>query len=107
MSNKIKVQATEGFNIFFEAREEYSSLEELLPDHTKEQHDEIYRSSEIFMAKVTAERHGVELASEYLGGCIYETEEEFYTTYKDGYFADMVNTVVKEANEAIENLQKP
>ena len=107
MSNKIKVQTTEGFNIFFEAREEYSSLKELLPDDTEEQHEETYRNNEIFIAKVTAERHGIELASDYLGGCIYETEEDFYVKYKGDYFADMANTVVKEANEMIENLQKP
>lgn len=101
---KIFVKEVEGFKIYFEALEEYISLSELLPEETEEQLKEIENSNVIFCAKVTAKKAGVELASDYLGGCIYEDEEDFYTKYKDDYFADMVETVVSEAKEKVKEL---
>ena len=50
-----------------------------------------------FVAKVTAWKDGIEFAAEYLGGCCYETVEEFYTKYKDDALADMVREVIVEA----------
>jgi hypothetical protein len=40
-----------------------------------------------------------EVASDYLGGCIYESLEDF--TQRHGYFADMVHNVCREARKAI------
>jgi hypothetical protein len=53
-----------------------------------------------FVAKVTASKHGIELADDYLGGCLYDSAKAFVT--EDGYYADMRETVVKEA---VENIQ--
>jgi hypothetical protein len=55
-----------------------------------------------FVAKVTASKHGIELADDYLGGCLYENEKQFIT--EDGYYADMRESVVKEAVANIELL---
>lgn len=37
------------------------------------------------------------LGNDYLGACCYKTEEEFYTKYKDDYFADMIKNAIEEA----------
>lgn len=54
-----------------------------------------------FVAKVTAEKCGILLASEYLGGCCYDSVEEFI---RDEYFNDMKEAVVIEAKAAIQRL---
>ena len=51
-----------------------------------------------FVAKVTASKNGIELASDYLGGCCYESISEFV---KDGYYSDMVQNTISEARNAI------
>lgn len=53
-----------------------------------------------FCACVTASRHGVELARDYLGGCCYDSLEEF-VAMTDGYAGDMLATVTAEANKTI------
>lgn len=103
---KTLVKTVKGFDIYFEALEENISLRELLPEETEDDLQEIERNNAIFCAKVTAEKAGVELASDYLGGCIYENEEDFYIRYENEYFADMVNTVVNEAEKELSNLIK-
>ncbi len=50
-----------------------------------------------FCAKVSAWKDGKELGTDYLGCCSYKTVEEFYTRYRDHYFADMVNNAIAEA----------
>lgn len=50
-----------------------------------------------FSAKVTLWKDGKELATDYLGGCCYKTEDEFWTRYKADYFADMVHECFCEA----------
>ena len=102
---KTFIKEHEGFKIYFEALEEYMMLSEMLPDDTPEQLEEINNNNVIFTAKVTAEKEGIELSSDYLGACIYEKEEDFYTT-KGCYFDDMVNTVVVQAKETIKQLVK-
>lgn len=49
-----------------------------------------------FCAEVSLWREGVLLGKEYLGCCCYKTEDEFWTTYKGDYFADMVRELVRE-----------
>ena len=77
-----------------------------MPEETPEELEKISYDNDIFCAKVTAEFEGVELASDYLGGCIYTHAAEFYTDYKDHCFADMVENVMKEAKIEIFNLKK-
>lgn len=103
---KTLVKTVKGFDIYFEALEEDLSLRELLPGETEENLQEIERNNAVFCAKVTAEKAGIELASDYLGGCIYENEKDFYTRYENDYFADMVDTVVNEAEKELSNLIK-
>lgn len=43
-----------------------------------------------FIAVVSLWHRGECLGEEFLGGCCYKTEEEFYTVYAGDYFADMV-----------------
>lgn len=52
-----------------------------------------------FCAKVSAYKDGEEMGSDYLGCCSYKTVKEFYTTYKNGYFADMVANAITEAKQ--------
>ena len=58
-----------------------------------------------FIARVTASKNGVELASDYLGGCWYESAMEFVTA--NDYYSDMVQTVIQEAKETIKKLTEP
>lgn len=52
-----------------------------------------------FVAKVTASKAGVELASDYLGGCLYDSYQQFVTD--NGYYADMKARVIEEAKQTI------
>ena len=54
-------------------------------------------------AKVTASKKGIELASEYLGAVHYAWDK-LDNFIKDGYFEDMVNTVVGEAQLKLQDL---
>lgn len=49
-----------------------------------------------FCAKVCVWEDAKCLNEQYLGYCSYQTEEEFYTTYKGDYFADMVCAAFEE-----------
>lgn len=55
-----------------------------------------------FIARVQAFRAGVELAADYLGGCLYDSPAEFVKA--GDYYADMVDTVTREARAKIEEL---
>jgi hypothetical protein len=118
-----------GFKIVFEALIEYTTLEEVFPEESEEEIHKMYRDidrcdSAYFSACVTAyltlpnirynesSEHGwyekiigdVELSSEYLGCCYYNSYEEFVTTYKNDYYADMRETVVNESRKMIKSL---
>ena len=93
------VETVEGFGILFEAQEENTSMREHFIKECgwRESWYRKIKDCDWFCAKVSAWKNGEELASKYLGCCCYKTVEEFYTTYHDGYFADMVQEVVTEA----------
>jgi hypothetical protein len=55
-----------------------------------------------FCAKVTASKKGIELAKDYLGGCCYKSVRDFVEN--SGYFDDMVETVITEADNKIHEL---
>lgn len=48
-----------------------------------------------FKVKVEASRGGLILAQEFLGGCCYQSEQEFLDI--DGYWTDMCEAVLSEA----------
>jgi len=103
------ILTVDGFDIQFEALEEHMPVEDMLSfeecgcDHSSTIRAVNNDEYEYFMARVVATKNGIELAEDILGGCIYVTEETFYTE-KNGYFEDMIKTVVAEAKENIKNL---
>ena len=53
-----------------------------------------------FVARVRVTLDGRELAADYLGGCCYDTIEEFR---RDGYFYDMARSALKDARATLRN----
>lgn len=100
------IENINGIEIIFTALEEYVPLSELLPEETEEELNYIWNNNAIFCAKLEANYKGIELSSDYLGGCIYEYYEDFYTKYKDDCFSDMYQTVIEEAKKELEQLKK-
>ena len=54
-----------------------------------------------FMARVEASKNGVILGTDYLGGCCYESVQDFI---ERGYYADMAQIAIDEARETIKKL---
>lgn len=54
-----------------------------------------------FVARVEAYKNGILLASDYFGGNLYENPKDFIN---DGYFEDMVDNVVFEAQKTLDKL---
>ena len=104
-----KLFTRDGFDIHFEAIEEDMAVEDMLSvaetgcDHSDTIRKVNNGDYEYFCAVVSAHKNGIPLAIDHLGGCIYDTEEAFYTE-KNGYFDDMVSTVIAEAKETIQEL---
>ena len=103
---KKTIETINGIDINFIALNEEIPLSELLPDYTDEEINKIYEDNVVFCAKVEAKYKGIELASDYLGGCIYGWYDDFYDRYKDDYFKDMYNNVLKDAKKEIEILKQ-
>ena len=57
-----------------------------------------------FVARVTASRHGVTLGTDYLGGCCYDSVQEFL---RDDYYDGMVEEALGDARRMIEKLEIP
>lgn len=98
---------SQGIEIYFVPLVEYTSIYE---NGDGEYWDEILEKInnyelQYFTASVYASYKGIEIASDYLGGCIYDSFEDFYIKYKDDYFADMVNTVKTEGIQYLKDLQ--
>ena len=55
-----------------------------------------------FVARVQAFKHGILLATDYLGGNCYEDPLDFVS--EGGYYDDMKWTVINEANQTIKTL---
>lgn len=96
----------EGFDIVFEAIDEDMSPDDSYDwgdeDHRKEFYGNIESGKWVwFCAKVTASRHDIVLATVYLGGCCYESIDQFI---QDVYYEELRNTVVSEAGQVINKL---
>ena len=105
---KIFVENYKGLEIYFEALNEDIPLYHLFE---KEDLNEIIEKIDnydlvYFCAKVTAYFNDIELASDYLGGCLYENEKEFYTKYKNEYYSDMREMVYKESITQLKELKE-
>jgi hypothetical protein len=55
-----------------------------------------------FVARVQAFKNGIELSSDYLGGCCYKSYSDFVD--EADYYGDMVQTVISEAKQTIKAL---
>lgn len=107
MSNALHTEEFEGFTINFYAEPEYDNP----ADHFASGNDEWDRETcqaindgrlAWFCAKVTASKAGIELASDYLGGCAYWNASDFIET--EGYYGDMRANVVAMARNVIAKL---
>lgn len=97
----------EGFDICVYALSEDLPLEDIMDYDTIDEIRDLYRKISqgaivYFCAKVTASKCGIELSSDYLGACLYDSYEAFIDI--DGYFGDMRHNVVVEAKKAIKEL---
>lgn len=110
MYEKIWEFKTARFSVSFEAGPEYDL--DLSWDETGEIREGLESGRYVaFMAKVAVYLDGLEIAQDYLGGCIYENAEQFRdhlgirpASRKAGaiigsYFSDMVRQAIKEARE--------
>lgn len=101
----IKSEIIDGFTIkFFALPADDNINDSFEPEDAK---DVIYKinSGEYvhFLAEITASKNGIELASDYLGSCIYNDYLNFWNI-KEDYCADMIQTVINEAKENIRKL---
>ena len=105
--NKVLVETIDGFEIYFEAVDEICPINILFPENYQSIADDIDAGkSELFCACVSARSNGIELATSYLGGCVYESVEAFYTTYKTDSYLDMRTDVIIAARSIITELHK-
>lgn len=61
---------------------------------------------EWFVARVEAQRDGITLGTDYLGGCCYESAHDFYRAPSD-YYVDMVDAAIAEARQTLARLSVP
>lgn len=99
----IHTEEVDGFEINFYAAPEDSHPRDSFDDSVDDI-DEICRKIDNgfyawFIAKVTASKAGIELASDYLGACLYESCQQFVT--ENAYYADMKERVIEEAKQTI------
>ena len=99
------VEEYKGFEIHLEVLDEDISPDDIYDWESSEEREEFYSKIESgkllwFCAKVSAYIDNVELASEYLGGCCYNSTDDFL---KDGYYMSMRDEVI---NNAIEKIKK-
>lgn len=77
---------------------------EMTEDEEKELNEKMRNGDLLwFCAKVDASIDGRVLATDYLGGCCYESVRDFLN---DGYYTDMKETVFENACKEIGNLIK-
>lgn len=102
MAQTIHTFAKDGFDIRFAVFPELMHPNDAFDDDGETARAIDAGEYEWFGAMVTVSKNGVELAEEYLGGCCYETYEEFMTG--SGHFDDMVETAIDMARQTIVDL---
>jgi hypothetical protein len=108
MQNIIKTEDIKGFRIVLSAEPE--DMDPRLCWFEDQDIEDIRRKIDNgtylwFVARVEAYRHGVLLASDYLGGCLYESFEDFLQ--EGGYYEDMVHNVTTAAQSTLARLGRP
>ena len=96
-----------GFKIKLYFLPEYSLPDWDMTDEEKKELNEQIRDGDLlwFCAKATACLDGVEIADDYLGGCCFESVDDFVKN--SGYYDDMKDNVISEAKAWLsKNAQK-
>ena len=109
IKSPVRVEKVGNFDIYFTPEVEYD-----YPDidfESKEDAEEFNRKFNAgefayFCAKIHTELEGMVFSETYLGQCIYDSYEDFYTTYKEDYYRDMVNEVVEESLDKLERIKE-
>lgn len=94
----------EGFDIVFSTTYEHTHpRDHFMPEDAPQICEDIDSGKyEWFVARVQAFKNGIELGTDYLGGCLYESPMQFV---KDSdYYGDMVQSAIKEAKANIQAL---
>ena len=104
MGDIVHSERVKGFTVNLELLEEFTPLPDTF-DPTVTDIDTLRENVEsgfwlYFCAKVTASYGGRVLAEEYLGCCVYESAEDFVNN--SGYYDDMRDTVVEQAQEYLQ-----
>lgn len=106
--NEVNREIVDGFDIVFSIATEETDPCDLFDSaecDIQQLYDDINSGRCLwFTARVQAFRVGVELAVDYLGGCMYKSTEEFMA---DAYYTDMIDNVIRDASEKITLLTKP
>lgn len=105
MYETIHTEKAAGFDIVFSVTPEYVE-----PDWDFESEEDRQNTLDriesgdlvYFVARVQALRNGIELGTEYLGGCCYDSYMQFVQA--SDYYADMVENAVSEARATIAKL---
>lgn len=97
----IHTESREGFDIVFSVTHEDAHPRDLFEDFDLPDVLDGIESGrfEWFIARVQAFKCGVELASDYLGGCLYDSAQKFVDS--NDYYADMVQNVIIDARKKI------
>lgn len=103
----IELGNIDGFDLTFNALVEDLPLDAIFFDYPVTDIKELARQIdngelEYFCAQVTASKHGVELASNYLGACCYKSYQDFIGSHD--HISDMKYQAIKEAQEKIKLL---
>ena len=102
----INTETRDGFEVRMYAAPEETSFNEGFWGDYDENGAETARAIEEgrlawFMVKVAAYRLGIELGSDYLGGCAYESASDFLD---DLYYEDMAAAAISEARQTLVGL---
>ena len=105
-----KVTNFDGFDIYFEAEKEFIPMRKHFVEECGWSKDEyaslVSDKPKWFSAHVVAKKGDIELGEAYLGCCCYNSHEEFYARYADGYFKDMMKEAVEEAKARLPDVLK-
>jgi hypothetical protein len=97
-------ETIDGFDIVFSTTYEHTHpRDHFMPEDASQICEDIDNGKyEWFVARVQAFKKGIELGTDYLGGCLYESPMQFV---KDNdYYSDMVQSAIKEAKANIQAL---
>lgn len=101
----IKTEDTQGFHIVCSVAYEDTHPSDLFDDSCHDINDICQKIDDgfyqWFIVRVEAYKNGILLGSDYLGGCLYESYEDFL---EDGYYGDMVDQAITEAKTNINKL---